>query len=316
MSLLEAEAPRSSPSLGLVVTTYQAAAYVDQVLASVASQTRIPDRVVLVDDASDDGTLERARSWAPHLPIELVRQRTNGGVARARNEGIGRLDTDLVAILDGDDVLLPDHFEVLSRLHRTYGGVITPQANFWVPGSPPRPYHRRLRGFVPPKVDQLRRLIMRNFVFVASLVSRFDLEAVSGFTEGDRAQDTTADWDLWLRLSAKGCPITSGPFPTVLYRVVQGSMADDSTNLLECEIKQLERARTFLPERFEPVIADALANRRAELHLLVDRSDSRLQQARMAVGRRGGDWRNRARALAGAASPATADRLLRHRGGW
>lgn len=313
MSSPQAVAPAS---LGLLVTTYRGASYVDQTLASVASQTRPPDQIVLVDDASPDDTLERVRAWQSHLPLEVVSQPVNGGVARARNVGIARLDTDLVAILDGDDVLLPDHLEVLSRLHGTYGGVITPKANFWVPGSAPRPYHRRVRGFVPPKGDQLRRLIRRNFVFVASLVSRFDLEAVSGFTEGDRAQDTTADWDLWLRLAAKGCPITSGPFPTVLYRVVQGSMADDSAHMLRCEITQLERARKFLPDRFESDIVAALANRRAELALLVDREGSRLDQARMAVGRHGGDWRNRARALGSAATPNMAAKLLRHRGGW
>ena len=313
MSNLENE---FAPSVGLVVTAYRGGAFIDQALASVAAQTRRPDRIVVVDDASDDDTVERAEAWRSHLPLDVVVQPVNGGVAHARNVGIHRLDTELIAILDGDDVLLPDHIEVLTDLHRRHGGIVSPLAQFWVPGRAPRPYHRRLRGFVPPARDQLRRLIQRNFVFVASLVSRSDLEAVGGFTEGDRAQDTTADWDLWLRLTAKGCHITPGPFPTVLYRVVHGSMADDAASMLRSEILQLQRSRSYLPDALEPVIAHALANRESDLELLLDEGRSRPGQAWRAIAPGGGDWRNRARALAGAAAPNTAQRLLRRRGGW
>lgn len=305
-----------SPTIGVIITTYQAEAYVDQALASVAGQTRPAERIVLVDDASTDGTVERVRSWQRHLPVELVVQPVNGGVARARNAGLAKLDTDAVAILDGDDVLLPDHLQVLGDLHEAHGGIISPMAMFWTPGQAPRPYQRRLRGFVPPKDDQLRRLVHRNFVFVASLMSRFDIDAVGGFTEGDRDQDTTADWDLWLRLAAKGAHVTQGPFPTVLYRVHAGSMASDAGSLLRAEILQLERSRQFLPEHLAATIDEAIVNRRAELELLEDCQGSRLEQAWRAVGPRGGDWRNRARALAGATVPAAASRLLRRRGCW
>ncbi|MGE3356684.1 MAG: glycosyltransferase family 2 protein [Acidimicrobiia bacterium] len=308
--------PGFSPTIGVVITTYQAAAYVDQALASIAGQTRPADRIVLVDDASTDATVARVRTWQRHLPIDLVVQPVNGGVARARNAGLARLDTDVVAILDGDDVLLPDHLQLLGDLHEVNGGIISPMAMFWTPGHAPRPYQRRLRGFVPPKDDQLRRLIHRNFVFVASVMSRFDIDAVGGFAEGDRAQDTTADWDLWLRLTAKGCHVTQGPFPTVLYRVHAGSMASDAGSLLRAEIQQLERARTFLPEHLETTVVEAIGNRRAELELLEDCAGSRFEQARRAVGPGGGDWRNRARALAGATAPGAAAKLLRRRGCW
>lgn len=305
-----------SPTVGLVLTTFNGEAFVEQALASVATQSSPPQQVVVVDDASTDDTVRQVQRWSSHLPLQIVRQARNGGVARARNVGIARLDTDLVAILDGDDVIAPDHLRVLTELHRHHGGVATPLAQFWVPGEPPRLYQRRGRGFLPPKDDQLTRLVRRNFVFVASLFSRFDFDAVGGFTEGDRCQDTTADWDLWLRLAAKGCRITAGEFPTVLYRVVAGSMADDPADLLRCEILQLERSRAYLPDHLEPTIARALGHRRAELELLLANPEDRAGQAWRAVGPGGGDWRNRARALAGAAAPQAAGRLVRRRGGW
>ncbi len=167
-----------------------------------------------------------------------------------------------------------------------------------------------------PKEDQLRRLIRRNYVFIASMVSRADLDEVGGFTEGDRAQDTTADWDLWLRLVARGAKVTSGPYPTVLYRVVPGSMSDDAATMLRCEITQLRRARRFLPPSVEPVVDKTVVQLEADLSLLVDAKGSRTGQALRAISTQGGDWRTRARALTTAAAPEVAAKLLRRRGAW
>ncbi|MFN0029554.1 MAG: glycosyltransferase [Acidimicrobiales bacterium] len=306
----------SRPTVGLLVTTHRCGPFIDQTLASVAGQTHPPDQVVVVDDASDDDSVQRARAWSSHLNIDVIVRDRNGGVARARNAGLRRLDTDVVALLDGDDVLLPDHLAVMSDLYRRHGGIVSPKAQFWSPGSPPRPYQRRLRGLVAPKEDQLRRLIRRNFVFIASMVSRSDLDAVGGFTEGDRAQDTTADWDLWLRLVSKGAKVTSGPYPTVLYRVVPGSMSDDAATMLRCEITQLRRARRFLPGSVEPVVNKAVLQLEADLALLVEVGNSRTEQARRAIALHGGDWRSRTRALTSAAAPGMASRLLRRRGTW
>ena len=159
-------------TVGLAIAAFRAADVVDQTLAAVAAQTRLPDQVVLVDDASPDETALRAKRWQDVLPLEVVCKTTNGGVARARNDAIARLDTDLIAIVDGDDLLLPDHLDLFARLHRVHGGIVSARARFWNPGLAPRPYQRRVRGLVPPRHGQLSRLIQRNFVFVASLVER------------------------------------------------------------------------------------------------------------------------------------------------
>ncbi|MFN0025807.1 MAG: glycosyltransferase family 2 protein, partial [Acidimicrobiales bacterium] len=219
---------RVEASVGLLLTTYNSAPFIDQALASIATQTRLPDHIVLVDDASTDQTVCRARAWQTRLPLEVVVLPTNGGVSRARNAGAKLLGTDLIAILDGDDVVLPDHVELLADRHRQRGGIVSPKAYFWVPGRRCTPYQRRLRGLNLPRTGQLRRLVRKNYVFVASMVSRRDFELVGGYTEGPPHQDMTSDWDLWLRMVAAGNRVSQAPFATVLYRVVPGSMADDT----------------------------------------------------------------------------------------
>ena len=281
---------------------------------------RIPDSVVVVVDASPDRTGERAERWGERLPLRIVHLERNVGVARARNIALEQLNTDLVTVLDADDVLLPDHIGTLTSLHARAGGIASSKAQFWSPGLPPRPYQRRIRGLLPPRRDQLRRLIYRNYVFVSSLVSREDIDGVGGFTEGDRCQDMTADWDLWLRLVREGSGVALAARPTVLYRVGPESMAADPATLLRCEITQLERSKSWLGTEFGPDVDLAVAQRYAELRTLSlarDRSPSaRVKLLGSAVSHRGGDWRNRLRSLAHASSPKISDRVLRNRGIW
>lgn len=308
---------RSEGTVGLLLATYNAGPFVDQALAAVATQTRPPDQIVLVDDASSDDTVRRARTWQSRLPLEVVVQPTNGGVSRARNTGARLLQTDLIAILDGDDVVLPDHIEVLADLHRAHGGIAAPQAYFWVPGQRCTPYQRRIRGLHLPRTGQLRRLVHKNYVFVASMVSRKDFELVGGYHEGPRHHDMTSDWDLWLRMVAAGCGVRQAPFPTVLYRVAPGSMADDTEALIESEILQLDRTRQFVPGCLAPEINRAIRNRRAQLTVLArSRSGERWPLARLAVGTGGGDPRNRLRALSAAVAPHWSGKVVGRRGAW
>ncbi len=92
----------------MVIPAWNAAPYIGDALQGVAAQTRPADQVIVVDDGSTDDTAGAAKIAADALglTIEVIRQ-GNAGVAAARNAGLVRATTDLVALLDGDDVWLP-----------------------------------------------------------------------------------------------------------------------------------------------------------------------------------------------------------------
>ena len=311
---------RGKRSLGVVVAAYNAADLLDQTLASLAGQSQTADQIVGVDDASPDETAAVARRWQAVMPLCVVRQDVNRGVAHTRNVGLAKIDTDLVTFLDGDDVLLPDHLEVLANQWERERGIVSARALFWTPTRSLRPYQRRVRGFRPPRKNQLEQLLHRNFVFVASLVAAEAVQAVGGFSVGDRSHDTTADWDLWLRLVIAGQRVTLAPTPTVLYRVRAGSMAADGDWLLRCEIAQLERLQPLLPPHALPAAARAIEQRHAELSLLAalgqDKRTRRGASARLIVGGPHADWRHRVRALAYTLAPTRASKSLLRRGSW
>ncbi|MEZ5286827.1 MAG: glycosyltransferase family 2 protein [Vicinamibacterales bacterium] len=102
--------------VGLVLVTYQAEAFIRASLDAVAAQSRLPDRVVLVDNASTDGTRrvvhEAIQGWP--IPVQVVDAGRNLGFAAANNHAVDLLaGCDLIALLNPDAVPAPDWLSTL-----------------------------------------------------------------------------------------------------------------------------------------------------------------------------------------------------------
>ncbi len=99
----------------VVIPAFNAAAFLDDAMASIAAQTRPPLEVIVIDDGSTDGTSDIAERWRPRLgAVALgVERQDNRGLSVARNHGVLRARGDLVAFLDADDEFLPHHLAAL-----------------------------------------------------------------------------------------------------------------------------------------------------------------------------------------------------------
>jgi len=95
------------------MATCNGARFVDVQLASLASQTRRPDELVVCDDASQDDTLARVRAFAANAPFE-VRASPNAerlGTTRNFERAVAACTGDVVFFADQDDVWLPAKVE-------------------------------------------------------------------------------------------------------------------------------------------------------------------------------------------------------------
>ncbi len=101
-------------SVAVVIPLFNGGRYIETALESVFSQTVAPDEIIVVNDGStDDGPAIVARLAASHT-ISLL-NKPNGGQLSARNMGIARAKSDLIAFLDQDDIWYPTHIAELSR---------------------------------------------------------------------------------------------------------------------------------------------------------------------------------------------------------
>lgn len=93
----------------VIIPAYNAAAFIERTLASVAAQTVDDWRAVVVDDGSADRTRFLAEQVARQDPRVLVVSQANNGVAAARNRGASEALADpsceSLLFLDADDAL-------------------------------------------------------------------------------------------------------------------------------------------------------------------------------------------------------------------
>ncbi|HVN30907.1 MAG TPA: glycosyltransferase family 2 protein [Thermoanaerobaculaceae bacterium] len=96
-------------------------------LTSLAAQTARPGRIVVVDNASTDGSAGVAQDLARTLPLELHRLHDNRGFAAAANDAIRRTRAEWVVALNPDCRLAPDYLSQLltASLQRDRVGAAT-----------------------------------------------------------------------------------------------------------------------------------------------------------------------------------------------
>src|SRR4030095_73596 len=93
------------PKYSIVCGAYNAERYIDETIRSVLSQTETAGELIIVDDGSTDGTVERVRRYQD-ARIELIQQ-ANAGPGAAHNTGIAASRGTRLVVLDSDDCLHP-----------------------------------------------------------------------------------------------------------------------------------------------------------------------------------------------------------------
>ena len=125
-----------SATVDVVIPALNEAENILLCIASVARQTLRPRRIILVDDGSHDGTIERARGFCARRQIDLVaiQRRTPIGKTVTIKRQAREFDSDVEFILDADTVLESDNYieRTVQELYQGVGiasafGTILPQ---------------------------------------------------------------------------------------------------------------------------------------------------------------------------------------------
>ena len=106
------------PAITVVITTHNLEKYIDRCLQELLDQTMRDFDILLVDDASTDGTTAKVEQWRERFDGRLrtmYLQENLGCSALTRNAALesGLVGGDYVLFLDGDDSIEPDMLETL-----------------------------------------------------------------------------------------------------------------------------------------------------------------------------------------------------------
>lgn len=143
------------PILSVITVTRNAAATLNNCLASVAQQDDLAIEHLVIDGGSTDGTLDTLANWKQH-PLYWISE-ADRGISNAFNKGIALAKGEFIGILNADDIY------TAGTLRRAVATLINnPQAGFcfghclhrevdgrtWMNLGNPR-YFERMRYFMP-----------------------------------------------------------------------------------------------------------------------------------------------------------------------
>ncbi|MCR4828059.1 MAG: glycosyltransferase [Bacteroidales bacterium] len=101
----------SSTILSIIVPVYKTEPYLDACVKSIMAQTLQDWEMILVDDGSPDRCPEMCDEYAANDGRIYVIHQENGGLSKARNQGINRAKGNYIAFVDSDDDIAPDTYK-------------------------------------------------------------------------------------------------------------------------------------------------------------------------------------------------------------
>jgi len=226
----------SIPRVSVVIPVFNLRDYLGLAIESALDQTLAPEHVevIVVDDGSTDGSGEVAERYSPR--VRYARQ-DNRGLSAARNAGIRLSRGSFIAFLDADDRMLPEKLEAQLAAFASHPEVgLVYSGWYYVDEAGAR---LPQRGWSRQAGDVLRDLVLGNLLHPhAALVRRALVEQAGGF---DETLTSVEDWDLWLRISRRGCLWHCVDRPLIEYRIRQGSMHQDAARMLENRLRVLDK---------------------------------------------------------------------------
>ncbi len=201
------------PLVSVVIPLYNAEAFVEQALLSLLSQSYLNFEVLLVDDASSDGSLRKVKHMDLPKNFRLFRNEQNRGAGFCLNWLIERASGSLVAIMHADDVShevrLAKQVEYLDSNQNI--GVV----GSWAWQIDSKGNKVRLLKQATDSVS-IQRLMWRQCPLIHPTVM-FRKSILEQFPYSDSR--VAEDYELWMRLAKAGIQISNIPEPLLDYRV-------------------------------------------------------------------------------------------------
>lgn len=202
--------------VSVIMPTFNQAAFIQQAIESVLAQSYVELELVIIDNFSDDNTLEIASAFKD-ARIKIVRFDNKGVIASARNYGVKQSSGEVIAFLDSDDIWTPEFLSeqisalgsepaLVSARHMCIGD----QGAFFDHLS-----HLDDTGIY--NVSETELALANPIVTSSVVMKRTHFDAVGGFSESSEFR-FIEDWELWSRCMYLG-KVLINPKKLIYYRV-------------------------------------------------------------------------------------------------
>ena len=205
--------------ISVIVVNWNRRELLRHCLLSLAEQREVSFEVILVDNGSEDGSVEMAQNEfgsRPGFPLRILRNVSNRGFCAANNQGIAVASGDYVALLNNDAVASPGWLAALRRAFE-YGADIGMAASKILVKEDPARIDKvghliypdgQNRGRGSGELDQGQYDAMEEVLWpdgCAAMYRRSMLEQIGGFDEDFFAYGDDAELGLRARIAGWRC---------------------------------------------------------------------------------------------------------------
>jgi len=112
--------------ISVIIPSYNSGATIEDCVQSVLASRYRPLEILVVDDASTDGSADIVQRLSDENPnvVRLLRQAINGGPAKARNAGAQNVDGEYYFFLDSDTVMNPETLDAFASCIKDADAVV------------------------------------------------------------------------------------------------------------------------------------------------------------------------------------------------
>lgn len=220
-------------SIAVIIASYNYGNFLIEAIESVLRQTRMPDEIIITDDASEDNTYEIAEFYQRKYPslIRVNRNEKNLGIVKNFNKAVNLTNSDYITILGADNRYRSDFIEKTSSILDQYLDVGIAYSDFALFGSRAKVVYE---SFLPErrnlvKVDKFfivafpdfneatkhELLTKGNFIHGSSMYRRNAFYEVGGYIEQVNLPE---DYNLFSRIVRSGWNARRVPEAILEYR--------------------------------------------------------------------------------------------------
>ena len=247
-----------TPLVSFIIISYKHEKYIADCLESVLGQTYSNMEILYIDDASHDGTFEKAYVYQERLlrkykRVEFIENALNIGLIKNLNKLVGMCRGKYVKFLAADDFMIDsgiekmvDFMECHPENDMLFSNGIVGDENIHYPLLRIDCYSS-IYSSIPLSGEKLfDPLYQEDFISAPSVMIRKSAyERVGLYDESIGIED----WDFFLRLAQKGS-IGYLNAPTVMYRMLSDSLSHSAApqrriNMKKSELQILEKYKSF-----------------------------------------------------------------------
>ncbi|MCF2146675.1 glycosyltransferase [Desmonostoc muscorum LEGE 12446] len=253
-------------TITVIIPSYNYGSFLVEAIESVLRQTRMPDEILISDDASTDDTSEIAKFYQATYPnlIKININENNLGVVKHFNKAVSLTKSDYITFLGADNRFRSDFIEKTSLILDTYSDVAIAYSDFALFGKRAKlvydSFPQDKRGLIKnekffiinfPEFNHVSKQTLLNdgnFIHGSSMFRRQAFDEVSGYFEKPNVPE---DYDLFRRIVKAGWNAKKAPFPLLEYRQhskYQANVQLGSFNELQFYKKLLAQSQSNLEQ--------------------------------------------------------------------